>query len=115
MAQAATAATNENTGVLREVQKAKLDDGASLNEASSNFLAFSGVAKRIDGRDVHPTQPAATTTTTERRDHALAAAEARASQNSTSSVPVHNSIVGSKFSKLGASHKAFTGVANKLN
>ena len=94
---------------IRTLQKAKIESEEEIDEASRSFKAFSGSAKRIDGKNIAQTSNSVVAATESK------ISESKESSNSQPVVPIYQSKIGDKYSKKKVAVSAFTGSAHKLN
>lgn len=94
----------------RTLQKARLTPDEN-SQSKSGFTAFSGFAKRIDGKVLNKSTPQSKNEEKrqESQDKPLD------TSNSKPAIPVYQSRIGDKYSKKKTAVSAFTGTAHKLN
>jgi ubiquitin fusion degradation protein 1 len=113
----------------RAVQKAKVEPADGSAESKPTFEAFSGNARRIDGKQLKQDDASSSASASatagsngnSAKQAAAAAAVARAASTSTATssakppvAPTYQSKIGDKYSKIKTSSSAFTGAARKL-
>lgn len=98
---------------VRTLQKARIRTEEELATESNKFSAFSGRAKRIDGK-VTAQEKATATSGVESKDSYMDAKHS-GSDNQSNPVQTYKSRIGDKYSKKKTAVSAFSGTARKLD
>jgi hypothetical protein len=96
---------------VRSLQKARVEPSDAEVSAANAFKAFSGNAKRVDGKIPMSVLQAKQSGA----DQPPSVAEQTAQTKENLPAPVYQSKIGDKFSKKKVAVSAFTGTAHKLN
>lgn len=112
--------SSPGTAIKRDVQKARVES-AEAEAAAAKFQAFSGTAKRIDGKMSASEKESGSTAAAESKSStSVANIDARESKGSdpadakTSAPLPYKSRIGSKYATKKTAVSAFTGPAHKL-
>lgn len=99
-------ASNEGPSQPRTLQKARADSAEASD--SPSFKAFSGMAKRIDGKQSKGVDA-------DNKGDAKSSGPAADAKPNPTAAPLYQSRIGDKYSKKKTSVAAFAGQAHKLN